>query len=172
MVAVATTTSLRFFDIKKYKLEKKRRREAELRGETLDADDDDDALPWANEEEQKKMSEEEEARKAELEELTKKMMEERDAEAKLKRQNFKKWRAEQKAKSANAKAAVLQMKAERTNSSSSRAIHEDVDEDAEKDLAMSGGLTDGDDIAPAVDPLEKRADVHRIHSFRKQVGDD
>lgn len=167
------TTSVRFFDLKKYKLEKKRRRDAELRGENPDEEEDEDALPWANEEEQKRMSEEEEARKNELEELTKKMMEERDAEAKLKRQNFKKWRAEQKAKSADAKAALVQAKSEKNTAQVGRSQEETVDESTEEDLIKSGAFDDADDIAPANDVAEKRSDIHRIHSVQKKlVGDE
>ena len=171
LLSAPSCTSVRFFDLKKYKLEKKRLREAELRGETP-SDDDDDELPWANEEEQKRMNEEDEARQKELEELTKKMMEERDAEAKLKRQNFKKWRAEQKAKSANAKAALAEAKTARGGNTSSRTLTETVDEKAEEDLVASGAFDAADDIAPANDVNDKRADVHRISSVQKKLVDE
>lgn len=171
LLSAPSCTAVRFFDLKKYKLEKKRLREAELRGETP-GDDDDDELPWANEEEQKRMSEEDEARQKELEELTKKMMEERDAEAKLKRQNFKKWRAEQKGKSANAKAALAEAKAARGETASSRNLEETVDEKTENDLVAAGAFDVTDDIAPANDVADKRSDIHRISSVQKKLVDE
>ncbi|RNF12864.1 hypothetical protein TraAM80_00021 [Trypanosoma rangeli] len=119
--AVCCTAIVRF-DMKKYEMERRRRRELEKAG--IDPDDDGDA-PWIAPEEQQRLDEEEERRRAEEAERVKEMLERRAQEDIEKRKKFREFRARQLAMSRNRKEANAAVK--RHDRREQRFMEEDED---------------------------------------------
>ncbi|RNF14657.1 uncharacterized protein Tco025E_05733 [Trypanosoma conorhini] len=125
--AVCCTPIVRF-DIKKYEMEKRRRRELEKAG--IDVDEGDEA-PWIAPEEQQRLDDEEGRRRAEEAERVKGMMERRAQEDIEKRKKFREFRARQLAMSRTRKEANAAAK--RHDRREKRFVEEVVDETGASD---------------------------------------
>ncbi|PWU97818.1 hypothetical protein C4B63_14g178 [Trypanosoma cruzi] len=99
--AVYCTPIVRF-DMKKYEMERRRRRELEKAG--IDVDEENDE-PWIAPEEQQRLDDEEERRRADEAERVKEMLNRRAQEDIEKRKKFKEFRARQLAMSRRRKEA-------------------------------------------------------------------
>ncbi|KAG8348723.1 hypothetical protein TRVL_00456 [Trypanosoma vivax] len=140
------------FDIKKYEMEKRRRRELERAG----IDEDDDA-PWVAPEEQERIDQEAEMRAKEEAERVQQMLERRAKEDIEKRKKFREFRAQQLAMSRNRKAANATVK--QSTRGAGRVVEEFVN-DASDDPSSSSP-SPGDDSLPGGDGRDGATDQHR-----------
>lgn len=157
------------FSMKEHAMAKRKARENERLG--IQESQDDEELPWRNEEEQRKVDDEEAQRQRELAEATTAMLKAREAQDKLKRDKFKQWRADQIGKIKNRDETNNTKKQQRQEYG--REIAVDVSDKMEQAMSASGDFKVSESDAVVTDVSERRRE-HRsmMQEIRRQERDE